>query len=143
MKIGMRKPSLTRSLKARTTSKWKRQTKKALIPGYGQKGIGWLKNPKKALYNKIYHKTTFGLSDLLKPSKKRKKKTTKNQTSIKSTKKYTAKDYKEAGIVLIVVGAILIFLFPPVGLFLLVTGFISYIIAYLTLKREKKKQKDI
>lgn len=143
MKIGMRKPSLTRSLKARTTSKWKRQTKKALIPGYGQKGIGWLKNPKKALYNKIYHKTTFGLSDLLKPSKKRKKKTTKNQTSIKSTKKYTAKDYKEAGIVLIVIGAILIFLFPPVGLFLLVTGFISYIIAYLTLKREKKKQKDI
>ena len=143
MKIRMRKPSLTRSLKARTTSKWKRQTKKALIPGYGQKGIGWLKNPKKALYNKIYHKTTFGLSDLLKPSKKRKKKTTKNQTSIKSTKKYTAKDYKEAGIVLIVVGAILIFLFPPVGLFLLVTGFISYIIAYLTLKREKKKQKDI
>lgn len=41
MKIGMRKPSLIRSLKARTTSKWKRQAKKALIPGYGKKGMGW------------------------------------------------------------------------------------------------------
>ena len=40
MKIGMRKPSLTKSLKARTTSKWKRQAKKAIIPGYGKKGMG-------------------------------------------------------------------------------------------------------
>lgn len=140
MKIGMRSPSLKKSLKARTTSKWKRQTKKALIPGYGQKGIGWLKNPKKAMYNKVYHKTTFGLSDLLKPSKKRKKKITKNQTSIKSTKKYTAKDYKEAGIVLIVIGAIFLFLFPPLGFFLFITGFISYIIGRLTTNREKKKK---
>lgn len=73
MKIGMRKPSLTRSLKARTTSKWKRQAKKAIIPGYGKKGMGWVKNPKKAMYNKVYHKTTFGLSDLFKPSKKGRK----------------------------------------------------------------------
>lgn len=143
MKIGMRSPSLKKSLKARTTSKWKRQAKKAIIPGYGQKGIGWLKNPKKAMYNKIYHKTTFGLSDLLKPSKKRKKKVvTKNQQSILTSngKKYTAKDHKEAGIVLMVLGAILIFLLPPVGLFLLVTGFISYIIGRLTTNREKKKK---
>ena len=118
MKIGMRKPSLTRSLKARTTSKWKRQAKKALIPGYGQKGVGWIKNPKKALYNKVYHKTTFGLSDLFTPSKKRKKKTTKNRMSTKSTKKYTAKNYKEAGIVLIVIGAIFLFLFPIIHLFI-------------------------
>ncbi len=74
MKIGMRKPSLTRSLKARTTSKWKRQVKKAIIPGYGKKGMGWVKNPKKAMYNKVYRKTTFGLSDLFKSSKKKKKK---------------------------------------------------------------------
>ncbi|MCY7155340.1 hypothetical protein MK543_05035 [Streptococcus gallolyticus subsp. gallolyticus] len=66
MKVGFRKPSFKKSLKARTTSKWKRQTKKAVIPGYGKKGTGWLKNPKKAAYNKVYHKTTFGLSDILK-----------------------------------------------------------------------------
>lgn len=66
MKIGFRKPSLKKSLKARTTAKWKRQAKKAIIPGYGKKGSGWIKNPKKAAYNKAYHKTTFGLSDILK-----------------------------------------------------------------------------
>lgn len=142
MKIGMRTPNLKKSLKARTTSKWKRQAKKALIPGYGQKGVGWVKNPKKALYNKIYHKTTFGLSDLLKPSKKRKKKTTKSQTSIKSTKKYTAKDYKEAGIVLIVIGAILVFLLPPISFIFITTGFISFIIGHLSMKREMKKRQN-
>lgn len=144
MKIGMRKPSLTKSLKARTTSKWKRQAKKAIIPGYGKKGMGWIKNPKKAMYNKIYHKTTFGLSDLLKPSKKRKKKVVTNkQKSILTSnvkKKYTAKDYKETGIVLIVTGVIFLFLFPPLGFFLFITGFITYIIGRLTTNREKKKK---
>lgn len=147
MKIGMRTPSLKKSLKARTTSKWKRQAKKAIIPGYGKKGVGWIKNPKKAMYNKVYHKTTFGLSDLLKPSKRRKKKVvTKKQQSILSSngkKQHTPKEYKEAGIVLMVLGAIFLFLFLPLGFFLFVTGSISYIISYLTLKHEKNKRKDI
>lgn len=66
MKIGMRKPSLKRSIKARTTGKAKRAVKKALIPGYGKKGTGWIKDPKKAAYNKVYNKTSFGLKDLFK-----------------------------------------------------------------------------
>ena len=66
MKFGMRKPILKRSLKARTTGRAKRAVKKALIPGYGKKGMGWLKNPKKAAYNKIYKKTSFSLFDLFK-----------------------------------------------------------------------------
>ncbi len=66
MKFGMRKPSITKSLKARTTTKYKRKVKKALIPGYGKKGMGWVKNPKKAAYNKVYKKTTFSLWDLFK-----------------------------------------------------------------------------
>lgn len=61
----MRKPSLKKSFKARTTGKLKRQVKKAIIPGYGKKGIGWIKDPKKAAYNKIYHKTTFGVNDIV------------------------------------------------------------------------------
>lgn len=52
MKFGMRKPSLKRSLKAAITGKAKRAVKKAVIPGYGQKGAGWIKDPKKAAYNK-------------------------------------------------------------------------------------------
>ncbi|MGV9079342.1 hypothetical protein [Lactococcus lactis] len=66
MKFGMRKPSITKSLKARTTTKYKRKVKKALIPGYGKKGIGWVKNPKKAAYNKVYKKTSFSLWNLFK-----------------------------------------------------------------------------
>ena len=66
MKIGMRKPSLKKSIKARTTGKAKRALKKALIPGYGKKGTGWIKDPKKAAYNKIYKKTSFSLFDLFK-----------------------------------------------------------------------------
>lgn len=66
MKIGMRKPSLKKSIKARTTGKAKRALKKAIIPGYGKKGAGWIKNPKKAAYNKVYKKTTFSIFDLFK-----------------------------------------------------------------------------
>lgn len=66
MKFGMRKPSIKKSLKARTTGKAKRAIKKATIPGYGKKGTGWIKNPKKAAYNKIYNKTSFSLWDLFK-----------------------------------------------------------------------------
>ncbi|WP_294372863.1 hypothetical protein [uncultured Clostridium sp.] len=66
MKMGMRKPSLKKSFKARTTGKAKRAVKRALIPGYGKKGMGWIKNPKKAAYNKVYNKTTFSIFDLFK-----------------------------------------------------------------------------
>lgn len=43
-----------------------RAVKKALIPGYGKKGSGWIKGPKKAAYNKIYRKTSFSIRDLFK-----------------------------------------------------------------------------
>lgn len=66
MKFGIRKPSLKKSFKAKTTGKAKRAVKKALIPGYGKKGMGWIKNPKKAAYNKIYNKTSISLFGLLK-----------------------------------------------------------------------------
>ncbi|HJD08450.1 MAG TPA: hypothetical protein H9918_01460 [Candidatus Ligilactobacillus faecavium] len=66
MKYGIRKPSLRKSISARTTGRAKRAVKKALIPGYGKKGTGIIKNPRKALYNKVYHKTTFSIFDLFK-----------------------------------------------------------------------------
>lgn len=39
MKYGMRKPSWKRSLSARTKGRATRAVKKALIPGYGKKGM--------------------------------------------------------------------------------------------------------
>ena len=64
MKFGIRKPSIKRSISARTTGRAKRAVKKAVIPGYGKKGAGWVKNPRKAAYNKVYNKTSFSLFDL-------------------------------------------------------------------------------
>ena len=66
MKIGMRKPSLKKSFKARTTGKAKHAVKKAVIPGYGKKGVGFIKNPSKSVKQKVYKKTTFSLWDLFK-----------------------------------------------------------------------------
>lgn len=63
MKTGIRTPSLKKSIKARTTGKLKRKIKRALIPGYGRKGMGWVHDPKRALYNKVYNKTTVSLKD--------------------------------------------------------------------------------
>ena len=66
MKYGVRKPNVKKSIKARTTGNAKRAVKKALIPGYGKKGSGCIKDPKKAAYNKIYRKTSFRIWDLFK-----------------------------------------------------------------------------
>lgn len=66
MKFGMRTPSLKKSIKARTTGKLKREIKSAIIPGYGKKGMGFIKDPKKAIYNKVYNKTSFSVWDLFK-----------------------------------------------------------------------------
>ena len=66
MKYGFRTPSLRRSISARTTGRAKRAIKRAIIPGYGMKGMGLLTNPRKSIYNCIYRRTTFGLGDILK-----------------------------------------------------------------------------
>ncbi|HHK1448643.1 TPA: hypothetical protein ACQMIQ_001527, partial [Streptococcus pyogenes] len=60
MKIGLRTPSLKKSIKARTTGKIKRSLKKSINPMYDKKGVGLITDPEKAIYNKVYKKTTFG-----------------------------------------------------------------------------------
>ena len=65
MKFGMRRQSWRKSLSARTKGRATRTVKKALIPGYGKKGMGWL-HPKRKLYNAAYKRTTFSLFDLFK-----------------------------------------------------------------------------
>lgn len=66
MKIGIRKPNLKKSLKARTTGRIKRAVKKSINPLYGKKGMGLITNPQKAIYNKVYSKTTVGVPDIVK-----------------------------------------------------------------------------
>lgn len=76
-----RKPSLKASFKARTTGRAKRAVKRAIIPGYGKKGTGFIKNPKRSMYNAVYHRTSI---DTLKPVKN-KKRTIQGQGSQQSS----------------------------------------------------------
>ena len=62
VKIGVRRPNPKGSFRARTTGKMKRSVKRALIPGYGKKGMGWVKNPKRAAYNAVYGRTSVGVA---------------------------------------------------------------------------------
>lgn len=66
MKFGPRKPSIKKSFKARTTGRAKRKVRSTFDPTYGKKGVGWVKNPKRAARNKVYKKTTFSIWDLFK-----------------------------------------------------------------------------
>lgn len=68
MKFGVRKPSIKRSISARTTGRIKRSVKKTVNPLYGKKGMGYINDPKKAVYNKVYNKTTVGVKDIINTS---------------------------------------------------------------------------
>lgn len=62
MKFGIRKPSLKKKLAARTS--FKRVVRHQL--GFrAPRGYGWITNPKKAAYNRVYNKTSAGCSLLL------------------------------------------------------------------------------
>ena len=62
MKIGMRTPSLKKSIAARTS------VKRMVRHNLGLKaprGWGWVTNPKRALYNRVYSRTTFSFWGLI------------------------------------------------------------------------------
>lgn len=59
MKFGVRKPSLRKSISARTTGRAKRAVKKALIPGYGKKGTGVIKTQEKRCTTKLIIRQPF------------------------------------------------------------------------------------
>ena len=86
MKIGFRSPSLSKSLKARTTGRLKRQIKRSVNPLYGKKGMGLIKNPQKAIYNKVYNKVTIDpLKGVKKVSKVNKSQSKKSYSTPKQT----------------------------------------------------------
>ena len=62
MKYGMRKPSWKKSLSARTIGRAKRN-KTIHNSSLRQTSLGWL-HPKRALYNRVYRRTTFSIFDL-------------------------------------------------------------------------------
>lgn len=62
MKFGMRKPSLKKMIAARTSpARIVRHNLGLKAP----RGVGWFTDPKKALYNRVYTRTTFSIWDVL------------------------------------------------------------------------------
>lgn len=63
MKVGIRKPSLKKSIAARTS------VKRVIRHNLGIKaprGYGWITNPKKAAYNRVYNRTSISIFSLIK-----------------------------------------------------------------------------
>ena len=65
MKYGIRTPNINKRISARTTGKITRTMNKAVNPLYGKKGMGFINNPSKAVYNKIYNKTTISVDNII------------------------------------------------------------------------------
>jgi hypothetical protein len=62
MKLGVRKPSLKRMIAARTSpARFVRHNLGFKAP----RGYGWLTNPKKAAYNRVYSRTTVSVWTLV------------------------------------------------------------------------------
>lgn len=63
MKFGIRKPSIKRSLAARTSVKRMAQNKLGMK---APRGLGWVTDPKRAAYNRAYNRTSVSFWGLLK-----------------------------------------------------------------------------
>ena len=151
MKMGIRKPSLKKSIKARTTGKLKRKMKKAVNPLYGKKGMGMIKNPKKAIYNKVYNKTTIGVSDLVHSgTSSSHSRNTKSQVATTKTQVATAASnhspttYKVAGviakiaaIIIILLSLLLLLAVPGAGIVFGIVGVLLFALGKSYTKKAK------
>lgn len=150
MKFGIRTPNISKSIKARTTGRVKRAMKKTINPVYGEKGIGYIKNPKKAIYNKVYNKTTVGLSDILQtdtsnnininemPHKNWERKDNKIYFN---NKLYSKEELNRLGKITLIVSIILTICglyMMPIGIIFLILGIMYFSLAYKELKESKK-----
>ena len=67
MKIGLRKITPRKIIARNTYGQWIRNINKQTHPFlYNKKGYAWIKNPRKYIYNKIYHRLTFSIFDIFK-----------------------------------------------------------------------------
>lgn len=107
MKIGFRKPSIKKSIKARTTGRIKRSIKRTVNPLYGKKGMGWVKNPKKAMYNKVYNKTTFGVSDLMPSGKGKRKSTGSGRYDAPPVNGASPRTYRVCGVIIKIIAVLM------------------------------------
>ena len=144
MKIGIRKPNIKKSIKARTTGKIKRQMKKAVNPMYGKKGMGMINNPKKAVYNKVYNKTTVGVSDMVRSGSTNSHSRNSKVNTTTATYKHSPTTYKVAGVIAIVCSVVIILLslllllaVPGAGVVFAILGVLLFVLGKSYTKKAK------
>lgn len=141
MKVGLRKPNVKTRVRARTTGRAKRALKKSINPLYGKKGMGMINNPKKAMYNKIYNKTTVSVDDLIKSSSGSHDSDPVSSSIIR--KKYSRKQLLIYSILFAITGVFCILVGIaafPVGIIILVLG-ILMICCSVTYAKERNRNK--
>jgi hypothetical protein len=120
MKFGLRMPSLKRRISARTSLKRIVRHRAGLkMP----RGYGFITNPKKFAYNKVYNRTSFSADRLFRAGHKK----TASGTSITSSN-------ISGKTLLIILALIMLFVFWPIGLVLII---------YLIIKHFNKSKEKI
>lgn len=133
MKLGPRTPNLKKSFKARTTGQVKRKIKSSVNPLYGKKGMGLINDPKKAIYNKVYNKTTFDTLKPLKSSGKNKKAAAKNNTVKEKMPK--EKKYKIFSVICYILSVSAFFSDEPSMIIKIISAVIFFIIGRILWKK--------
>jgi len=64
VKIGIRKPSIRKSIAVRTSPK---RIVKAKLGLSAPRGWGWLTNPRRAAYNRAYNRSTVSFWSIIRP----------------------------------------------------------------------------
>ncbi|MDY4565166.1 MAG: hypothetical protein SPE13_07030 [Alloprevotella sp.] len=105
----MRKPSVKKAFMARTKGYGTRIIKRAIIPWYGKRGMGWV-HPMRAIYNRIYYRLTFSIFDLFKSDAPRQRRRRTVAPAGSSTHQGAFDGCLEFLILLLIAAAIIFFL---------------------------------
>ena len=139
MKVGMRKPSIKRSISARTTGRVKRAVKRSANPLYGKKGVGFVKDPAKATKNAVYHRTTFGVMDVVDAAQSGSSHSSPGSSARSSRRKSGSAGFIFSLVCLLfVIGASARSGIGPFTVMLAIVG-VVYVIAHFASKKEDKE----
>ena len=83
--------------------------KRAIIPWYGKRGMGWV-HPMRAIYNRIYYRLTFSIFDLFKSDAPRQRRRRTVAAAGSSTHQGAFDGCLEFLILLLIAAAIIFFL---------------------------------
>lgn len=135
MKLGFRTPSIKKSFKARTTGALKRKARSYTRPFYGKKGTGIIKNPRRAAYNAVYHRTTFGVRDVVNAfENKSKDSSAKGTTSQQLSGLWSFLLY---AFILFVIGVSVVNTYTVLGCFMLGCAF-CFFVSYFVIRSKFK-----